>query len=133
MMMTTNTPTATIEQIANDLVALCRQGKHDEAMIRYYADDAVKIEAMPCGNAPARTEGKDALLKASKEWSEAREIHACTIGDPIYSSSEFAITMSLDCTEKASGQRTQEDEIAVYSVKDGKIKTVRFFYGGEAG
>ncbi len=132
-MMTTNTPTITIEQIANDFVALCRQEKYEEAINRYYADDAVHIEAMPCGKTPAKTQGKEALLKASKEWSEAHEIHACTIGDPIYSSSEFALTMSLDCTEKASGQRTQMDEIAVYSVKDGKIKTVRFFYAGEAG
>jgi ketosteroid isomerase-like protein len=132
-MMTTNAPTTTIAQIANDLIALVRQGKSEEAIHRYYADDAVQIEAIAYAGGSARTEGKDALLQASKEWSDAREVHGVTIGEPIYSSSEFAITMSLDCTEKASGQRTQEDEIAVYSVKDGKIKTVRFFYGGEAG
>ena len=131
--MTTNATATTIAQIANDLVALVRQGKSEEAISRYYADDAVQIEAIAYGGKSARTEGKDALLQASKEWSDAREVHGVTIGEPIYSSSEFAITLALDSTEKASGQRIQEDEIAVYSIKDGKIKTVRFFYGGEAG
>lgn len=131
--MTTSATTTSIAQIANDLVSLVRQGKSDEAIRRYYADDAVQIEAIACGGASARTEGKDALLKASKEWADEREIHAVTVGEPIYSSSEFAITLWLDSTLKASGQRTQMDEIAVYSIKDGKIKTVRFFYGGEAG
>jgi hypothetical protein len=131
--MVTNVSTETIAEIANNLVALVRQGKSDEAIRRYYAEDAVQIEAIAFGGASARTEGKETLLKASQEWSEAREVHGVTIGEPIYSSSEFAITLWLDSTLKASGQRTQMDEIAVYSIKDGKIKTVRFFYGGEAG
>jgi len=34
----------------------------------------------------------------------------------------------MDTTHKASGQRTNSQEIAVYQVKDGKIIKEQFFY-----
>ena len=34
------------QEIAHDLVALCQQGKFDEAGEKYWADDVVSVEAM---------------------------------------------------------------------------------------
>ena len=36
----------TTQEIAHDLVALCQQGKFDEAGEKYWADDVVSVEAM---------------------------------------------------------------------------------------
>ena len=33
--------------IANDLVALCKEGKFDEAGEKYWAQDVLSVEAMP--------------------------------------------------------------------------------------
>ena len=49
------------QDIANDLVALCRQGKFDESGEKYWADDVVSIEAGgPPGMDPV-SRGKDAV------------------------------------------------------------------------
>jgi hypothetical protein len=36
----------TTQEIANDLVALCREGKFAESGEKYWADDVVSVEAM---------------------------------------------------------------------------------------
>jgi ketosteroid isomerase-like protein len=36
----------------------------------------------------------------------------------------------MDMTPKATGQRMTMDEMAVYTLKNGKIAEERFFYGG---
>jgi ketosteroid isomerase-like protein len=39
----------------------------------------------------------------------------------------FAAKIVVEVTDKASGQRTEMSEIAVYEVRDGKIVHERFF------
>jgi ketosteroid isomerase-like protein len=41
---------------------------------------------------------------------------------------QFTVRFKMDVTVKETGQRNQMDEIALYTIKDGKIAEERFFY-----
>ena len=119
----------TTQEIADKLVALCREGKHKEAH-ELYAQDAVSME-MP-GMPNGVTEGLDNILKAFDQWMQGiQEAHGGSVGDPIVAGNHFAVTMTSDVTFK-DGNRMQMEEIALYQVLDGKIKKVSFHYDTSA-
>jgi ketosteroid isomerase-like protein len=41
---------------------------------------------------------------------------------------QFAVSYDFDVTQKASGQRFAMTEMALYTVKDGRIVREQFFY-----
>lgn len=114
------------QDIANDLVALCKAGKFDEAGEKYWADDVLSVEAMPGDMAQMR--GKDALRGKSEWWNNAHEIHSSEVEGPYVNGDQFAVRFKMDLTQKESGQRIQMDEVGIYTIKDGKIAEERFFY-----
>ncbi len=114
----------TTQEIANDLVVLCKQGKFEEAYTKHFAKDAKSVEPMENGT----TEGLEAMFAKGKAWEEAFEVHSMEIGDVIVADNYFATTFALDSTNRETNVRTQSSEIAVYRVKDGKIVSEQFFY-----
>jgi len=114
----------TTQEIANELVALCQQGKFEEAYTKLFSKDAKSIEPMEDGT----TEGLEAMFAKGKAWEENFEVHAMEIGKVIVADNYFATTFALDSTNKQNNVRTQSSEIALYHVKDGKIVSEQFFY-----
>ncbi len=49
-------------------------------------------------------------------------------GGPEVNGNEIAIRCRMDITNKESGQRMAMDEVALYTIKDGKIAEERFPY-----
>ena len=116
----------TTQQVADKLVALCREGKNDQAIEELYADNIVSHE-QPGVPQPV-TEGKEAVAEKSKQWAESvAEFHGSSVSDPIVSGDFFAITIEADVTFKERG-RVQIEEIGVYEVKDGQIVKEQFVY-----
>lgn len=115
------------QDIANDLVTLCKAGKFDEAGEKYWADDVLSVEAMPGDMAEIR--GKDAVRGKGDWWNNAHEIHSSEVEGPFVNGDQFVVRFKMDLTEKQSGNRIQMDEVGVYTVKNGKIAEERFFYG----
>jgi hypothetical protein len=116
-----------ITDVAQGLVALCREGKFEEATERYYADDIVSVE--PFGEDPVAK--GIAAVKAKGEWWVANhEVHGLEVGGPYINGDQFAVRFVIDVTEKASGKRSVFDEIGVYTVKNDKIAHEAFFYAG---
>lgn len=114
------------QEVADELVDLCRQGKNDEAINVLYADNIVSLEQP--GTPVERTEGKEAVIAKSKHWqSTVDEIHGGTISDPLVMADFFTITMDMDVSFKEHG-RMNIQETAIYKVKDGKIVFEQFFY-----
>jgi len=113
------------QEIATDLVALCRQGKFGEAGEKYWADDVVSIEAM---GPDAESHGKAAARAKGEQWSATHEVHGATVEGPYVNGDGFAVRFILDMTDKGSGQRATMDELAFYRLKNGKIAEERFFY-----
>ncbi len=116
----------TVQEIAADLVALCKAGKFDEAGEKYWADDVVSIEAMP--GDMARLTGKDAARSKGEWWAANHEVHDFEVTGPFVNGDQFAVGFKMDLTPKATGERTTMDEVGLYTVRDGKIAEERFFY-----
>jgi ketosteroid isomerase-like protein len=115
----------TTQDIAHDLVALCREGKFDAAGEKYWADDVLSVEAM---GDMAESRGKTAARAKGEWWAGAHDIHDVKVEGPYVNGDSFAVRFVMDITVKESGQRHTMDEVALYHVKNGKIAEERFFY-----
>lgn len=117
----------TTQEVANQLVALCREGKIDEVQQTLFANDAQSIEANDMMGPKVAT-GLEAIKAKSVAFqSGVEEFHTAKISDPIVAGNSFAITWVLDATFKGRGRMTIE-EVCVYQVKDDKITLEQFFY-----
>ena len=117
------------QEIADKLVAFCREGKFNEAY-SLYAQDAVSVE-MP-GMPNEMTQGLDNILEGFKQWGESiQETHGGSVGDPVVVGNHFAVAMTSDVTFK-DGNRMNMEEICLYQVVDGKIKKVSYHYDTSA-
>jgi ketosteroid isomerase-like protein len=116
----------TTQDVANDLVALCREGKFAESGEKYWAEDVVSVEAM--GDNAVST-GKSAARGKGEWWANAHDVHGIEVEGPYVNGDQFTVRFKMDVTFKESGQRMSMDEVALYTLKDGKIAEERFFYG----
>jgi hypothetical protein len=117
----------TTQEVANQLVDLCRLGKIDEAQAILFAESAQSIEANEMMGAKI-VDGLEAIKTKSVAFQEGVEaFHGAEISDPIVAGNSFAITWKMDATFKGRGRMTIE-EVCVYQVKDGKIVLEQFFY-----
>ncbi len=113
-------------EIAQRLVTLCRQGQFTQAVEELFADDAVSMEP-EAANVP-KLEGKAAILQFGEQYDAMIEAHyGSEVSEPVVSSDFFSVMMSQDVKFKGR-ERSKEDEICVYEVKDGKIVAQQFFY-----
>ncbi|MFT3936777.1 MAG: nuclear transport factor 2 family protein [Chitinophagaceae bacterium] len=117
----------TINEIANRLVALCRQGQYETAQKELYSNDAVSIE--PEGSPGLQTvKGLDAIVAKGHQFQSMVEaVHSNVVSDAVVAGNFFAVAASLDVTLKGMG-RVPMEEVAVYEVKDGKVVKEEFFY-----
>ena len=93
-----------------------------------WADDIVSLE--PFDEESARTVGRAALLAKHAWWEANAEMHAFTVEGPYICGDQFALRFAVDAT--LHGERTQTTEIALYTVRDGKIAEERFFSDSSA-
>ena len=116
----------TTAEVANKLVALCREGKNMEALESLYGDEIVSRE-MP-GFPNEVTEGIKAVYKKSEDFfANVKEWHGGELSDPMIAGNHFTTKATMDVSFN-DGNRVNMEEIAVYEVKDGKIVREQFFY-----
>lgn len=125
--MTTATPTATAA-VADELVALCRAGHNMDAINTLYSPDIVSVESMGNEQMPREMKGIDAIRQKNKWWGENNEVHSSVVDGPFIGEDKFAVYYNYDVTFKPTGQRTPMEEMALYTVKDGKVVREQFFY-----
>lgn len=119
--MTTDTRT-----VADGFIALCKAGRLDEAGDRYWGDDVVSLEN---GEGDmARAEGLAAVKGKGEWWAANHEIHGFETEGPYLNGDQFAVIFRMDITRKQTGERVKMDEVALYTVKGGKIVEERFYY-----
>ena len=117
----------TIQEIATQLVALCRKGDYETAQNELYAADAVSIEPHATPAFEKETRGLQAIHEKGEKWKGMLEAtHSLTVSEPLIAGNSFACTMQMDITMKGAG-RMNLDELCVYQVKDGKIISEQFF------
>ena len=76
----------------------------------------------------ARVEGREALMAKSAWWYGAHEVHGTTTSGPYLNGDQVAIHWTMDVTVKETGARMNFDEVALFTIRDGKIVEERFFY-----
>ncbi len=120
---------ATLLGVGEALVDLCKQGKNLEAVDTLYGENVVSIEPCDMGEMPARQEGLAAVRGKNQWWLENHEVHSGEVKGPFpHGEDRFACWFGFDVTNKPSGQRIQMEEVAVFTVQDGKIVQEEFFY-----
>ena len=124
--MATATTTAT-EAVARELVNHCKAGKNLEALDHLYSPNIVSTEPRDFEGLPARMNGINAIRKKNEWWFDNYDINRQDVDGPYINGDEFALRFEFDHTNKKTGERKKDTEIAVYTVRDGKIVDERFF------
>lgn len=118
-----------LDTIAAEYITHVRAGSYIDLIEQLYAADAVSVEPHPRPGESNIAEGRDALLAKSRAFDEHFTVHSHQIAGPWpHGQDRFAVHMTFEMTHLASGQRTTTDEIAVITVRDGKITREEFFY-----
>ena len=117
--------------VGHKLVDFCRDGLNLEAIASLYSPDIVSVEAMGNADWPAEMHGIDAVVDKNKRWFASNEIHHASAEGPYPHGNRFAVIYHYETTATdgpRKGQRMKFDEVALYTVKDGKIVREEFFY-----
>jgi len=130
--MTTAAFSAT-ESVARELVDFCKAGRNLDAISKLYSPDIVSIEPMDFEGMPAKMTGIDAIRKKNEWWYGNFDVHNSEVDGPYVNGDQFAVKYRFDTTNKKTGQRRQDSEIAVYTAKDGKVVQERFFHNPQEG
>jgi ketosteroid isomerase-like protein len=115
----------TTQQVAEDLVAMCKAGQFDESGEKYWADDVVSLE--PGEGEMARIQGKAGVRAKGEWWYANHEIHGVAVEGPYVHGDQFVVRFKMELTPKG-GERISMDEVGLYTVRDGKVVEERFFY-----
>ncbi|MEM1003946.1 MAG: nuclear transport factor 2 family protein [Pseudomonadota bacterium] len=118
-----------LKEIAEELVAGCRENRTDENLGKLYAADAVSAEAVDDQGMGREAHGLDAIRGKHAWWDSAAEVSSFSVSDPmLHGDDRFAVTFEMQGKFKESGETFDMREIAVYHVADGKIVREEFFY-----
>lgn len=117
------------KDVANALVSLCKEGKNDEIVATYYADDVVSVEASTMDGSPREVTGLDAIKEKHKFWYDTFETLGMELRGPfMHGDDQFAVYFSFKVKNKMSGEEMDMEEVAVYTIKDDKIVHEAFYY-----
>ncbi len=119
----------TLNEIAQELVAGCRENRAHENLDALYAADAVSVEAIDNGMG-REAQGIEAIRGKHAWWDATFEVMGGQISDPMpHGDDRFAVIFEMTAKHKESGEVSDMKEVALYTVGDGKIVREEFFYG----
>jgi hypothetical protein len=126
----TEEPTMNAFEVGKKLVEFCKQNKNLESVNTLYSPDIVSVEAAPPPNGGDRvTKGIEAVRGKNQWWTDNHEVHSSeTYGPFPHGDDKFAVRFIFDITHKPSKQRQKMEEIAVFTVENGKVVREEFFY-----
>jgi hypothetical protein len=125
--MSTAAPASTAA-VADELVQLCRESRNLDAIAKLYSPTIISIEPVGSETMPAEIRGIDAVRKKNESWFDAFEVNSAEVQGPFIGEDQFAVRYDFDTTSKATGERARMTEMALYTVKDGKIIREQFYY-----
>lgn len=115
-------------EVAKKYVELCK--KHDNKTIleTLFSPDIVSVEAGAPPGASAEVRGVQAVAEKGVKWMSEHEIHSAKVEGPWPHGDRFVVRFSYEVTNKPSGKRFPMDEVALFTVQNGKIVREEFFY-----
>ncbi len=114
----------TVQEIADQVVALNRTGNYQSIYQELYSPEAVSVENW--NGEKTEYKGMAAIMEKMTAWEKGvGEIHEVRVSEPLVSDSSFAVTFYMDVTFIEGGMapvgRSQMNELAIYTLQDGKI------------
>lgn len=111
------------KEIGDSLVTMFNRGEFKAIEDKWWSPAIESVEGMGMAwSGRAKVEEKNAW------WSSQNEIMGASAEGPYVGASGFAVKFRMEVLEKASGKRTQMEEVGVYAVRDGKIVREEFMY-----
>lgn len=118
----------TLEEIAKQLVANCREGRERQGLSDLYHPDCESVEAEDPPGGSRISKGVEAIEGKHEWWAEHYETHRAEVEGPfLHGPDRFAVIFMMDVTEKATHQRWRGKEVGLYTVSEGKIVKEEFF------
>lgn len=118
-------------EIGLALVEMVPQGRAGEQdfVAQYYSDDIVSIEGQGSEEMPARIEGIAAIKGKHDWWYDNNDVHSTSVEGPYvgHREDQFIVKFTMDHTPN-DGERTQMQEVALFTVKDDKIVQEEYLY-----
>ena len=114
--------------IGKEAAALCRQGKNQELIDRFYSSNIESVEACAVPGMDQIQRGIHAVKGKNRWWVDNHEIHGGTVEGPYPNGDRFILRFTYDVTPKHTEKRMTLDETSLYTVQDGKIAKEEFFY-----
>ncbi len=118
------------KEIADKLVALCKEGKFEEAEV-LYTPDAVSVEAGAVPGMAREAVGLAAIRAKGEWWVANHEVHSMQVAGPWPHDDRFIVGFRFDVTMKSTGHRFTLEAMALYTTKGGKIVREEFFYDAD--
>lgn len=119
----------TLKEIADELVAGCREGRENANLDKLYSPDAVSVEAADGQGMGREAHGLDAIKGKHAWWSANAEVDSGSVSDPmLHGDDRFAVIFEARGRMKDSGDSFNMREVGVYHVADGRIVREEFFY-----
>ncbi len=94
----------TTQEVADKLVALCKQGKFDEATNTLYGEHIVSVEAGAPPGQSRESKGLAEVKQKGEWWAANHEMHSSTVEGPLVAGSHFAVKFKMDITFKPEKQ-----------------------------
>jgi len=111
------------QKTLENFVALVVSGKHDEAIERFYTEDATMQE-----NLGDIRKGRDALVARERAFmARFKEIRTTSV-NPVFVSGDFAVVHWIFEFTRADGSVMRMEELAHQRWQGEKIAEERFYY-----
>ena len=115
-------------EVGKKLVGLCKKGENMKAIDSLYSPDIESHEAVSMPGMPDKVRGLDAIRKKNRDWDENMQVNSSQVEGPFPFGDRFAVHYKYDVTNKRDGKSMKMEEVALYTVRDGKIVKEEFFY-----
>ncbi len=117
------------KEVGEKLVAFCKEGKNLESINTLYHDDVESVETAAMPGSERTVKGIEGVRKKNQWWMENHEVHDASVEGPFpHGDDRFAVIFRYDVTDKPSGNRMKMEEVALFSLKGGKVIKEEFFY-----
>ncbi|WP_226688364.1 nuclear transport factor 2 family protein [Ruegeria arenilitoris] len=118
-----------LKEIADELVAGCREDRAKENLNKLYAPDAVSVEAQVMEGMGRETHGVEGIRGKHEWWEGAHEVSGASVSEPyLHGDDRFAVIFEVQGKVKESGETFDMKEVGIYHVANGKIVREEFFY-----
>lgn len=122
---------ASVQDVARQFMELCNAGKNFDVMRTMYAPDMVSVE-----DDGQETVGQGPVIRKSEEFVAQNTIRRQEIRGPYFhgdrkkATGQFAVLFVHELTDTQSRRDYVREEIAVYSVTNGRLTREAFFAAG---